>query len=105
MKINIKKILGNGLLTIVGVLSFAYMLYYVISMMRTEKYDTRIEQNEVEYTEKLDKKIDVVKKEEPVDLNKDKSKKKGWWNDVINCQNNGDMGIYCKPIKKWIFPY
>jgi flagellar biosynthesis/type III secretory pathway M-ring protein FliF/YscJ len=70
-----------------------------------EKYDTRIEQNEVEYTENLDEKIDEVKKEKPIDFNKDKGKKKGWWNDVINCQNTGDMSMYCKPKDKWIFPY
>lgn len=29
----------------------------------------------------------------------------GWWNNVINCEANGDNQLYCKPKDKWVFPY
>ena len=29
----------------------------------------------------------------------------GWWNNVINCKDNGSNSIYCKDKKEWIFPY
>ena len=31
--------------------------------------------------------------------------KRGWWTDVINCQNTGNTSIYCKPKSLWIWPY
>jgi hypothetical protein len=103
--INILKKVGIIVVVLIAVICLRCMIRRLVNVDKKEKYDTRIEQNEVEYTEELDKKIDEVKKENPVDFNKDKDQKKGWWNDVINCKNNGDMGIYCKPIDKWIFPY
>ena len=104
MKITkILKQVGVVVVVLLAIICVKCLLRRLIRVTKKEKYDTRIEQNEVEYTEKLDEKIDEVKKEHPVDL--DTGVKKGWWNDVINCQNTGDMSMYCKPKDKWVFPY
>ena len=29
----------------------------------------------------------------------------GWWQDVINCEQSGDVSIYCKPKDQWLWPY
>lgn len=86
------------------------------TQIKKENYETVIEENETEYDDLLEKNIDKVKKEIPgsdaellLEVNKpwnaDKEDEKGWYGDVINCKNNGDNGLYCKPKDKWIFPY
>jgi hypothetical protein len=30
---------------------------------------------------------------------------RGWWSDVINCSQSGEVDLYCKPKEDWIWPY
>lgn len=39
------------------------------------------------------------------DVDKTQKIPQGWWDDVINCQNTGQINIYCKPKNQWIWPY
>ena len=32
-------------------------------------------------------------------------KSQGWWQDVIECSNNSNYNLYCKPKNEWIWPY
>jgi hypothetical protein len=62
------------------------------------------------YMLNLNKKEEMkVEQKDGKEIKEEKGEKKkeegGWWNNVINCEKNGDNNLYCKPKEKWIFPY
>jgi len=92
------------------------IILYILFLSKKESFDTEIDQNKQEYDDALEQRIDEVKKEIPgsdaellLDVNRpynaDNADEKGWFGDVINCKNNGDLEIYCRPKDKWIWPY
>ena len=89
---------------------------YTIAKSRMENFDTEIEQGKKEYDDALEQRIAEVKDTIPgsdaellLEVNRpyyqDNVDEKGWWGDVINCTDTGNLEIYCKPKDTWIFPY
>ncbi len=110
----IKKISIFLLLIIVILIIFCNILTLKNSF--GEYFETQVNQDEQKYDDALEKRIAEVKYEAPrfdaeVMLNTNKPFRppqydgRGWWANVINCEDNGSLGIYCKPRNKWIWPY
>ena len=98
------------------ILAVGFIIYMKNRRRGPESFDTEIEQGKKEYDDALEKRIAEVKDEHPrydaellLDVNRpwqgDEIDNKGWWADVVNCQKNGALEIYCRAPEKWIWPY
>lgn len=100
------------------IFGFMYLMNmnFYNQLLKGESFDTEIDQDKQKYDDALEKRIDEVKKTHPrfdaelaLDVNRpyqgDKEDDKGWWANVINCKDNGDLRIYCKKKMDWIWPY
>ena len=72
-----------------------------------------IKDNKKEIKKESKKDINIEEREEKKEElieNEKKIKEKyesfnGWWNNVVNCEGNGNNYLYCSKKKKWVFPY
>ena len=109
----IQKIISRNYIIIIIILILVILFK---QQQKIENYDTEIEQDKHKYDYILENQIDESKKQIKqnedniiLDVNRpyhmDKIDERGWYGDVINCKNTGDLKIYCKDKDKWIFPY